>query len=75
MTTELQTLHARWHEITSEDMPIDIASQPIELIRKAVKWRAKGITVAIPSGAVPMAEKPESSLREWDHSDETKIES
>lgn len=71
MTPELQSIHLRWHENTGEDMPLDIASQPIELIRKAIKWRAKGITVVVDRGVVPMtAEVQESSMMDFDRQDD-----
>ena len=66
--TEIQLLHLRWHEITGEDMPLDIASQPIELIRKAVQWRKRGILVAVPKKSQPVNafDENNSSLRDWD---------
>jgi hypothetical protein len=68
--TEIQQLHLRWHKKTGEDMPLNIASLPIDRIRRAVELTEKGITVAVPSGAVPMtADVQESSLEYWDNHD------
>ena len=71
--TELQKLHLRWHNKTGEDMPLSIARLSLDKIRRAVELTEQGVTVGVSYGAVPMLEKPESSMREWDHSDETKI--
>ena len=66
--SEIQTLKRRWSKADDGNpMPEDIASQPIELIRKAVGWREKGIVVAVPKSAVPMEEVAEnSSMMDWD---------
>lgn len=66
--TEIQKLHLRWHNSTGEDMPIEIASLPIERIRKAVEWTEKGITVVVPRECVSADSMPDPdcSLRDWD---------
>ncbi len=65
--SEIQTLRRRWSAADDGNpMPEDIARQPIDIIRKAVAWREKGIVVAVPKSVVPMEEVAESSLREWD---------
>ena len=66
--SEIQTLRRRWSKADNGNpMPEDIASQPIELIRKAVNWREKGITVAVPKNTAPVAEvAEESSMMDWD---------
>jgi hypothetical protein len=65
--TEIQTLHRRWSAADDGNlMPEDIARQPIELIRKAVKWREKGITIVVPKSIEPMAEVAADSMMEWD---------
>jgi hypothetical protein len=66
--TELQKLHLRWHDKTGEDMPQEIASLPIEQIRKAVDWTERGITVAVPRSCVSVESTAGSddSLRDWD---------
>lgn len=65
--SEIQTLRRRWSKADDGNpMPEDIAAQPIELIRKAVAWREKGIVVAVPKSTAPVAEVAESSLRDWD---------
>jgi len=67
MTRELQNLHLRWHNKTGEDMPVEIASLPIDRIRRAVELTEKGITVVVPR-EVTATPTPgsESSLRDWD---------
>lgn len=66
-SSELQSLHLRWHNKTGEDMPVEIASLPIDRIRRAVELTEKGITVVVPreAAATPTPES-ESSLRDWD---------
>lgn len=64
--TEIQKLHRRWHDKTGEDMPANIASLPIDQIRKAVDWTEKGITVAVPKSTAPVAEVAEESMMQWD---------
>ena len=65
--TEIQTLHRRWSAADDGNpMPEDIARQPLDLIHKAVKWREKGITIAIPKSVEPMAEVAADSMMEWD---------
>jgi len=67
MTRELQNLHLRWHNKTGEDMPVEIASLPIDRIRRAVELTEKGITVVVPREvAATSTPEPESSLRDWD---------
>lgn len=65
--SEIQTLRRRWSKADNGNpMPEDIARQPIELIRKAVGWREKGITVAVPKSTAPVAEVAEESMMQWD---------
>ena len=65
--SEIQTLRRRWSKADNGNpMPEDIASQSIELIRKAVSWREKGITVAVPKQTAPVAEVAEDSMMQWD---------
>lgn len=66
--TEIQKLHLRWHKKTGEDMPIEIANQPIERIRRAVDFVEAGAVVVIPPHrqAVEADVTGESSLRYWD---------
>lgn len=66
---DLKTLQAckrRWLELDGAPMPDNIASQPLDLVRKAVKWREKGITVAVPRQVEAAPEEEDSSLRFWD---------
>ncbi len=66
--TEIQKLHLRWHKKTGEDMPADIASLPIDRIRRAVELTEKGITVVVPRECVSVESTADSndSLRDWD---------
>ena len=66
--SEIQTLRRRWSKADDgNEMPEDIARQPLDIIRKAVAWREKGIVVAVPKHAVPMEEVAEdSSMMDWD---------
>ena len=66
---ELEALKARWLAKTGEDMPDEIASLPLERIRKAVTWCEAGITVGVPKALTP-AEVDESSLMDWDRQDD-----
>ena len=67
MSSEIQNLHLRWHNKTGEDMPVEIASLPIERIRRAVELTEKGITVVVPREVrATSAPDSESSLRDWD---------
>ena len=64
--TELQKLHLRWHKKTGEDMPANIASLPLDKIRRAVELTEKGITVVVPPVFFPVIAGAESSLRDLD---------
>lgn len=66
--TEIQKLHLRWHKKTGEDMPANIASLPIDRIRRAVELTEQGITVAVPRECVSIQSSADSngSLRDWD---------
>ena len=70
MSSEIQQLHGRWHDATGEDMPHNIASQPIDRIRRAVNLVEKGCTVVVPMEPFPICavkdEHGEPSLRYWD---------
>lgn len=73
--TEIQKLHLRWHEKTGEDMPANIASLPIDQIRKAVDWTERGITDAMPKASLTPSQDvdrvdQESSMRNWDKDSE-----
>ena len=69
--SEIQTLHRRWSKADDGNlMPEEIAAQSIELIRKAVGWREKGITVAVPKITAMVAEVAEESLMDWDRQDD-----
>jgi hypothetical protein len=66
--TEVQKLNLRWHNKTGEDMPANIASLPIDQMRKAVDWTERGITVVVPRECVSVESTASSddSLRDWD---------
>lgn len=66
---ELETLKEQWLEADGNPMPEDIASQPLEMVRKAVRWRKAGITVAVGKPVEPTTEVVEESLMDWDRQD------
>jgi hypothetical protein len=68
MSHELCTLKARWRSINNSEMPDDIASQPIEIVRKAVEWSRRGVVPVIPkqSVAVVCETSPDDSIQPWD---------
>jgi hypothetical protein len=61
----LDSLKARWKQKTGEDMPDNIASLPLDRIRRAVEMTEKGITVVVPK-AVVAVEAAEESMVAWD---------
>lgn len=61
----MEKLKARWLKIVGTPMPEDIASLPVEIVRKAVKWKAAGVEVVVPKLSLVIADE-ESSLRDWD---------
>jgi hypothetical protein len=67
---DLEELKEQWLEADGNPMPDDIASQPLEMIRKAVRWRKAGITVAVGKPADPTVEVAEDSLMDWDRQDD-----
>jgi hypothetical protein len=69
---ELETLKDVWRLIDNgNEMPDDIASQPIELVRKAVHWRRQGIVCVIENDGVHhvAADDVTDSLADWDRQD------
>ena len=44
---DLEELKEQWLEADGNPMPDNIVSQPLEMVRKAVRWRKAGITVAV----------------------------
>lgn len=71
--SELETLKECWLLIDGNEMPDDIASQPIEIVRKAVHWRRQCIVVCIPKTPVIVRVSADDSMAEWDSSDESKL--
>jgi hypothetical protein len=67
---ELEELKAQWLETDGSPMPEDIASQPLEMVRKAVRWRKAGITVGVGKHVEPTVEVVEDSLMDWDRQDQ-----
>ena len=63
--SEIQTLKRRWQKKTGEDMPDNIASLPLDRIRRAVDLTEKGITVVVPK-TVAAVEVAEESMVAWD---------
>jgi hypothetical protein len=66
---ELEALKARWLVKTGEEMPDEIASLPMERIRKAVTWCEAGVMVGVPKALEPV-EEDESSMVDWDRQDQ-----
>lgn len=69
MSQELSTLKARWRLINESEMPDDISSQPIELVRRAVEMSRRGIVPVIPKQQQPVVSdlSPDDSLQPWDY--------
>ena len=66
---DLETLKQQWLEADGNPMPNDIASQTLEMVRKAVRWRKAGITVVVGKRVELAAEVAEESLMDWDRQD------
>ena len=69
MITEYQELRERWLKADGKPLPQDIFHQPLELIRKAVAWREKGIVACVSKPMTPTT-VDESSLMDWDRQDD-----
>ena len=68
--SELATLKAAWAKADNgNQMPADIADQPIELVRKAVKWMEQGIRPGITKPVV-LSPVGDGSLMDWDRQDD-----
>ena len=66
----LEELKEQWLEADGNPMPDNIVSQPLEMVRKAVRWRKAGITVAVGKPVDLAADVAEDSLMEWDRQDD-----
>ena len=66
----LDSLKARWKQKTGEEMPEDIASQPLMIVAKAVRLCEAGFTVAVGKHVEPTVEVVEDSLMDWDRQDQ-----
>lgn len=68
MSGELDRLKSAYRRNLGQPMPDDIASQPIELVRKAVEWSRRGIVPVIPKQALAVVGdlSPDESLQPWD---------
>jgi hypothetical protein len=75
MSNELKSLQMEWLRIDGNQMPDDTASQPIEIVRKAVHWRRQGIVGVIPKAAVIVPVSANDSLAEWDGQDDKRLNS
>ena len=75
MSSELQTLKECWLLIAGYEMPDEIAIQPIEIVRKAVRWLRQGIVVVIPKTPVSVPVTADDSLAEWDTQDDGHLNS
>ena len=67
---ELEELKERWQIKTGETMPDNIASQSLDLVRKAVKYCEAGFTVGIAHIFEPATEEVEESMMDWDRQDQ-----
>jgi methyl coenzyme M reductase subunit D len=68
---ELETLKDVWRLIDNgNEMPDDIASQPIELVRKAVHWLRQGIVVAVAKEPTEIVAKAADVIADWDRQDD-----
>jgi len=65
-SVDLETLKEQWLEADGNPMPDNIASQPLEMVRKAVRWRKAGITVAVPKAVGVEVVEDLESMQEWD---------
>ncbi len=72
---ELNELKAEWMQITGEPMPDDTASQPIEIVRKAVHWMRQGVVGVIPKTPVSVPVTADDSMAEWDTQDDGHLNS
>ena len=70
---ELETLKECWLLIDGNEMPDDIAVQPIELVRKSVHWLRQGVYPVIPKTPVVIPVSADDSMLEWDSSDEGRL--
>lgn len=69
MSGELDRLKSAYSRNLGQPMPDDIASQPIELVRKAVEWSRRGIVPVIPKEQLCIAGdvSPDDSIQPWDY--------
>jgi len=68
MSGELDRLKSAYRRNLGQPMPDDIASQPIELVRKAVDWSRRGIVPVIPKQALATVGQtsPDDFIQPWD---------
>ena len=67
---ELQTLKEVWLLIDGAEMPDDLTEQPIEFVRKAIRWRRENILYVIPKVPVVVPVSADDSMAEWDSQDD-----
>jgi hypothetical protein len=72
---EIQSLMARWRKKVGSPMPIDIAQQSLEKIRKAVRLVEAGAVVVVPKSlSLGDPKQPidlnDDSLMNWDRNSE-----
>ena len=72
---ELETLKECWRLIDGNEMPDDIAEQPIELVRKSIHWLRQGVYPVIPKTPVRVPVSADDSLAEWDGQDDKLLNS
>ena len=66
MKSERERLTASWLRVTGHAMPPEIASQPIEVIRRAVILATNGDTVVVPREKRQEAKPEPDSMIYWD---------
>jgi hypothetical protein len=71
--SELETLQECWLLIDGNEMPDEIANQPIELVRKSIHWLRHGVYPVIPKTPVAVPVSADESMAEWDSTDEGRL--
>jgi hypothetical protein len=73
--TEISTLKEVWLLIDGNEMPDDIASHPIEIVRKSIHWLRQGVYPVIPKTPVVIPVSADESMAEWDGQDDKLLNS
>jgi hypothetical protein len=73
--SELETLKECWLLIDGNEMPDDIANQPIEIVRKSIHWLRQGVYPVIAKTPVVVPVSADESMAEWDGQDDKLLNS